>query len=118
MSQPLLNTVLGAASFGSWGDIPTIQDPADVQKFLDFFKQNGFNQLDTARIYGTSEAILGSLDVEKQEIIVDTKVESFSPGAHSPDNLRASVKKSLEDLKVKKVHILYLHSPGMTIFLP
>src|SRR4051794_23327638 len=108
MSQPILNTVLGAANFGETADTPTIKDPAAVQQLLDVWKRNGFSQVDTSRQYGTSEEMLGSLNYQEQGILVDTKILSFFPQAHSANNIRASIKKSLEGLKVEKVRFSFL----------
>jgi len=111
-SHTLLNTILGAGTVGeNYAGTATINDPAVVQQCLDYFKKEGYLQIDTARVYGTSEQMLASLKAQEQGFIIDTKIKSFLPGSHTPENLKLSFKESLESLNVKKVHILYLHAP-------
>eukprot|EP01118_Nematostelium_gracile_P007293 TRINITY_DN2360_c0_g3_i5.p1 TRINITY_DN2360_c0_g3~~TRINITY_DN2360_c0_g3_i5.p1 ORF type:complete len:318 (-),score=78.12 TRINITY_DN2360_c0_g3_i5:15-968(-) len=106
----LLNTVLGTANFGKWDGVFT-PPKGTPQEYLDLFKKSGFTDIDTARVYGTSEQTLGELGVEKQGFRVDTKVMSFYPGAHKANALKESVQESLKALETNKVHIMYLHVP-------
>jgi len=110
----LLNTILGTATFGDWGSgLATIKDPAVCQEFFDCCKKSGINQLDSARTYGkgSCEELIASLKYEEQGFLVDTKILSFFPGAHVPEKITDSIRKSLDALKTKKVNIMYLHAP-------
>jgi aflatoxin B1 aldehyde reductase len=109
MSHQLINTVLGTGNFGEVQMLKTLE--GNPQDFLDTFKKHGFKDLDTARAYGTSERVLGQLKAAEQGFTIDTKFVSFTAGAHSAASLKESVKTSLQELNVKQVHILYLHSP-------
>ena len=107
--QTLIKTVLGTSNFG-YHPMATLQ--GNPQDYLDTFKRYGFKDLDTARIYGTSEDVLGQLKVTEQGFVIDTKFNSFTkPGLHNPESLKESIKTSLSALGVNKVHILYLHAP-------
>jgi len=86
-------------------------NPVDGQKFLDVLKAYGFTDIDTARVYVAGEKNFGLVKAASQGFVIDTKVNSFFPGAHKPESIYASVKTSFELLGVDKVHILYLHSP-------
>ena len=107
--QTFINTVLGTANIGYNPLGATLQ--GNPQDYLDTFKRYGFKDLDTARIYGKSEDVLGQLKVAEQGFVIDTKFNSFNPGLHKPESLKESIKTSLNALGVDKVHILYLHAP-------
>eukprot|EP01119_Soliformovum_irregulare_P011603 TRINITY_DN2925_c0_g2_i2.p1 TRINITY_DN2925_c0_g2~~TRINITY_DN2925_c0_g2_i2.p1 ORF type:complete len:330 (+),score=126.69 TRINITY_DN2925_c0_g2_i2:110-1099(+) len=118
--MPRPELVFGTANFGFSDTLGTgIKDTPTFQSFLDYFKKNGIKQLDTARIYanGTSEEIIAAVKASEQGFLIDTKVKSFTKGDHTPENLRASVKASLDALKTKKIHILYLHAPDRSVSL-
>ena len=112
MSTQTLNTVLGAANFGD-GPINKIQ--GQPQEYVDLLKKYGFKDLDTAKAYGDSEHLIGLLNPDEQGLVIDTKVRwSLEPGAHAPESIKESIKTSLQELKVKQIHILYLHVPDRT----
>jgi aryl-alcohol dehydrogenase-like predicted oxidoreductase len=94
---------LGTVQFGlNYGVNNSIGKPSQtsVNEILDFVKNSGINSLDTANGYGDSESVLGNYGVENFQIITKTSSENF--------NLE-TVKKSLENLKVKKLFGLLLH---------
>jgi len=111
MAKSAVDVVFGVASFGY--EAPACTDKAALQSILDEFKKHGHNELDNARVYGngTSETFLGDIKYAEQGLILDTKVTSFAPGAHTPEKIAESVAQSLQQLKAKKVNILYLHAP-------
>jgi len=118
MSITALNVVFGTGAFGyeSEHSKRTVSDKAIVHNILEVVKKHGHHELDTARIYGagTSERVLGEVDYQAQGFIVGTKVNSFTPGAHSAEGIAKSLQESLKELKTNKVHILYLHAPDRT----
>jgi aflatoxin B1 aldehyde reductase len=115
MTSQLINTVLGAGLFGTHPGSPASGLNGNIQPLLDAFKKYGYNHIDTARVYGTSETVLGDQNVEGQGFIIDTKISSFFPGAHKAENVKKSFQESLVELKTKKVHILYLHGPDRSV---
>ncbi|MCJ1438210.1 hypothetical protein MMC27_007597 [Xylographa pallens] len=119
MSTPIPKIVLGAGSIGASADAQAhFTNVEDAQAFLNLFRSYGHVDIDTARGYspgapGTSEQILGQTDY-KQWAIIDTKVKSGPPNAHTKDNVAESIQQSLSALKVDKVHVQYLHMPDRT----
>jgi aflatoxin B1 aldehyde reductase len=118
MSSKGLPVLLGTANLGSPKDpdarintVPLAQEIANV------YRKHGGTTIDTARIYppgayGTAEEFLGETDVASWAVL-DTKVDS-NPGNHTAEKIAASIKASLNALKVKKVNLLYLHYPERT----
>jgi len=88
-----------------------VVDPAEAQKYLDLLKAHGVTDIDCARRYRFAEQNFAALKYADQGFIMDTKIQSYTPHAHAPENVHASMKESLEILGTQKVHILYLHAP-------
>jgi len=114
MSKTAIDVLLGTAAYGF--NPPALTDKAEIQRILDLYKSHGHNQLDNARVYGggTSETLFGELKYAEQGFVLDTKINSFSPGAHKAENIQKSLQASLEALKTNKVRVLYLHAPERT----
>jgi len=111
-----LNVLLGAANFGykpSASGVQVTSDKSLIESILQLYKENGYNQIDTARTYGdgTSEQILSAVDYATRGFILDTKIRSYFPGAHQKELVIKSFRESLQALNAEKVNILYLHSP-------
>ena len=108
MSTSTPKIVLGAGSIGASTDAQAhFTNAEDAQAFLNLFRSYGHVDIDTARGYspgapGTSEPILGQTDY-KQWAVIDTKVTSGSPNAHTKENIAESIQQSLNALKVDKV---------------
>lgn len=91
------------------------------------FQKHGHNEIDTARAYGegSSEEMLGELQWQKRELVMDTKyyptAGRSAPAAwdaelrHTPEGLRENLEKSLAALKTDKVDMWYLHGPDRTV---
>ena len=117
-SKPPLKIVLGTASFGS-SKAPQARfhTPEAAASLLDAFASRGYADLDTARAYpvgrgGTSERLLGQCESVHTWSNISTKVSSFMPGAHRPQNIRRSIAQSLESLQAPYgVDVMYLHAP-------
>lgn len=97
----------------------------EAQEMVDLFQSYGHVDIDTARIYGdgSSEEYLGRLSTAG--VNLDTKLFPSAanpkmalvgtPYHHNAHDLRLGLMRSLEALKVPKVHIWYLHSPDRTV---
>ncbi|KAJ3040195.1 hypothetical protein HDV00_011291 [Rhizophlyctis rosea] len=77
--------------------------------WLQTLERLGITHIDTARIYGESETVLGNLGAPKK-FNIDTKVP-FGPKAQTKEAVFAAQKASFSNLKVDKVDIYYLHGP-------
>ncbi|KAI9787934.1 MAG: hypothetical protein M1816_007334 [Peltula sp. TS41687] len=114
-----IKLVLGLASVGDESDRQArYTTPETAQQVTEFFRKRGYDHFDTARAYsvaapGSSERILGQTNLGEWATI-DTKVKSFSPGAHSSKGIAESIKASLGALNVSQVNIEYLHAPDRT----
>ncbi|EPS42423.1 hypothetical protein H072_3646 [Dactylellina haptotyla CBS 200.50] len=120
-----IKIVLGAMTIGVEGMKQTCVFGTEVAgEFLDTFQKHGHNEIDTARVYGegTSEQVLGKLDLEKRGLIVSTKLSKTSKiglpdgmlTTHRPEHLRQGLEVSLKALNLDKVDMFYLHAPDRT----
>jgi aryl-alcohol dehydrogenase-like predicted oxidoreductase len=95
-----------------------LPDDRAVARLLDTARELGINLLDTAPAYGTSEARLGKLLLDRRnDWLLCTKVgEHFEGGVSrydfSPEAVRASVKTSLQHLHTDRLDIVLIHSNG------
>lgn len=122
-----LNIVMGAMTFGEAGkDGARVHDLKDVEAILNVFKSHGHSEIDTARVYaaGTSEEYLGRLDLENKGFKIETKLyptiampsnTENDKITHTPEGLRAHLRKSLEALNVKSLEMWYLHGPDRSV---
>jgi len=78
-------------------------DHHEVKKAFDILEEEGIDTIDTARLYGQSETLLGLAGADER-FTLDTKVAGgFVKGSLTEEGIKKSVKKSLEELRVKKV---------------
>ncbi|ORZ12142.1 NADP-dependent oxidoreductase domain-containing protein [Lobosporangium transversale] len=111
--------ILGTQSFALHTTDPKtadfrVQGPENLKPFLDLLETFGVLELDTARVYcgGDTEATIGLVEGEPlTRFEISTKVYPLQPGDHSPEALVRHLYQSLEQLKVDKVKIFYLHAP-------
>jgi len=108
-----VEVVLGTGTVGDQTDpiVKNFYTPAATQEFLSLFRKYGYTRLDTARVYspsapGTSEPLLGQTDF-REWAKIDTKIAPY-PNLRK-NRIPVEIDKSLEDLKVSKVNIEYLH---------
>lgn len=86
-----------------------------VQPLVDLFKSHGYVEVDTARIYTDSEAVLGQLD---KSTLAGLK---FSTKAHplitplSKENILKQLNESLTALGVEHADVFYLHKPDNSV---
>jgi aflatoxin B1 aldehyde reductase len=79
---------------------------------LDYFQQQGYNEVDTARAYvgGKQETWTGEAGWQDRGLTLATKHYPFQPGQHKKEALRKALDTSLGELKAKTVDIFYLHA--------
>ena len=96
--------------------IHTVDDVASV---IDILQQHGHNEIDTARVYGTSEALLGQLKWQERGLVIDTKLNPRRMGpyqySHKKEDLKRGLLDSLQALNTEKVDLFYLHAPDVSI---
>ncbi|KAL3491769.1 NADP-dependent oxidoreductase domain-containing protein [Aspergillus germanicus] len=116
--NPLPRTILGLMTFGP--DVSTgarITSLDEFNKHLDYFQQQGFNEIDTARIYvgGKQEAWTKEAKWKERGLTLATKWYPKSPGDHRGDVIRKNLELSLSELGTDQVDIFYLHAPDRSI---
>jgi aflatoxin B1 aldehyde reductase len=110
--------ILGTMTFG-----PTESEGARVtsldeyKKVLDTFQQQGYNEIDTARVYvgGKQEAFTRDAGWKDRGLTVATKWYPFQAGAHAGDKLEEQLNKSLSELDTNCVDIFYLHAADRSL---
>lgn len=98
-------------------------DEATAVKLVHAALDSGFNFIDTARLYGDSERVLGlALEDRWDEVVVATKVDPRPPAnaTWSDTELRRFMEQSLETslrlLRTEHVDIWMIHSIGEALF--
>lgn len=89
----------------------------EFNKCLDYFQQQGYNEVDTARIYigGAQEAFTAQAKWKERGLSIATKWYPKQPGAHKPDVLRENLELSLKELQTNQVDIFYLHAADRSV---
>ncbi|MBV9742772.1 MAG: aldo/keto reductase, partial [Acidobacteriia bacterium] len=92
----------------------------EARRILNRALDCGINYLDTARVYGESEAIIGrTLEGRRHEFILNTKVSSFEEEGLAGETLRnrvvESVHQSLRALRTESVDVLMIHSASTEV---
>ena len=116
--NPKPRVILGLMTFGpdeSAGARVTSLD--EYNKCLDFFQQQGYNEVDTARTYvgGKQEAFTAEAHWKERGLTLATKWYPNEAGAHKPAVLKEKLNKSLADLKTDCVDIFYLHAADRSV---
>ncbi|KAM0250731.1 hypothetical protein ACHAQJ_008486 [Trichoderma viride] len=115
MSSPKSRIILGLMTF--YPDASSGARITDIETFnktLDVLQARGYNELDTARIYGNGaqEGFTGRTDWKQRGLTLATKVQyPRENGSNTVEKTIASVETSLKELKTDSVDILYLHKP-------
>ena len=93
------------------GTAPVGEGPVDVQEGIKIFGEaidRGVNYIDTARIYGNAEEILGHLiPKHRDKLFVVTKVSTDNAG-----KAELSLSESLRRLKTDHLDLVHIHSIG------
>ncbi len=86
-------------------------------KCLDYFQQQGYNEVDRARVYigGKQEAFIAAAHWKERGLTLATKWFPRQAGAHKPDVIKEQVNISLRELKTECVDIFYLHAPDRSV---
>lgn len=94
-----------------------ITDINEYTACLDHLMTNGYNEIDTARSYidGEQEGFTREAKYADRGFTIATKCYPVKPGAHSPERLKATLNKSLDQLGTKCVDIFYLHAPDRSV---
>ena len=110
LEMPVLS--LGGMRFQkSWDELKISEisqkEQNKVENILNLANKFGFNHIETAKYYGTSEIQLGMgfKSIEKIPKIIQTKI----PPNHDPKLFEAELLKSFEKLQVKKIDLLAIH---------
>lgn len=111
--NPLPRVILGLMTFGpneAAGARITSLD--EFNRCLDYFQKQGFNEIDTARIYvdGEQEAFTAKANWKQRGLTLATKWYPKEAGAHKPAILREKLELSLKELDTNQVDIFYLHA--------
>jgi aryl-alcohol dehydrogenase-like predicted oxidoreductase len=114
-----LNIIFGATRLGNAGWNGISAEDADDEaafKIFEILKKHGVNQLDTGRLYGSSEEALGRYKAGTDHgFIIDTKWVGgfFDPSSTTEDRIISDAQDSLTKLKIPKVHTFSLHAPNV-----
>ena len=110
LNMPVLS--LGGMRFQkSWDELKfseiSQKEQNKVENILNLANKFGFNHIETAKYYGTSEIQLGMgfKSIEKIPKIIQTKI----PPNRDPKLFEAELLKSFEKLQVKKIDLLAIH---------
>ena len=110
LNMPVLS--LGGMRFQkSWDELKfseiSRKEQNKVENILNLANKFGFNHIETAKYYGTSEIQLGMgfKNIKKIPKIIQTKI----PPNRDPKLFEAELLKSFEKLQVKKIDLLAIH---------
>lgn len=111
-----LTIVFGAGGLGD-REYCFVKTAAEAKVWLDACRKHKVTHADTAIFYSGSERMLGELGAGA-DFVIDTKNPGgFVPGNLTGEKLIEGHKKSLEELKVDSVDILYIHAPDDSVTL-
>lgn len=116
--NPKPRVILGLMTFGpdeTKGARITSLD--EFNNCLDYFQQQGYNEVDTARIYvdGKQEAFTAQANWKSRGLTLATKWYPFNAGDHSAEVLKAKCNESLKELQTDCVDIFYLHAADRSV---
>jgi len=104
-----IDLVLGTMTIGD-----QLKDNKDSSELLDYFFNQGYSKLDTARMYaqGNTERILGEILSEDHKNHIASKVSNaIGEKALTRKGITDQVEDILRLLKIQKLELLYLHWP-------
>lgn len=115
--NPVPRVILGLMTFGPEGSESKGARLSSLDKCLDYFQQQGFNEVDTARMYvgGEQEAFTAQAKWRERGLTLATKWYPKTPGDHKANVLRENVELSLKELQTNQVDIFYLHAPDRSV---
>jgi len=110
--------ILGLMTFGPDRKAGARIDSLDeFGQILDYFQQQGYNEIDTARVYveGKQEAFTAQAKWKERGLTLATKHYPTQPGMHTPDKIREALEISLRELQTDTVDIFYLHAADRSV---
>ncbi|KAK6329953.1 hypothetical protein TWF718_003380 [Orbilia javanica] len=123
-----LKIVFGGMALGKEGtDVSRVHSIDAAAALLDIFTSHGYNEIDTARLYGsgTSEEYFSALNWKDRGLVMGTKLYPTArvpmplpdsmKFSHSPEDLRRGLMDSLKALGTDKIDLFYLHGPDRTV---
>lgn len=89
----------------------------EFNKCLDYFQSQGYNEVDTARVYvgGKQEAFTKDAGWKDRGLTLATKWYPQNPGAHKPEVIKEKLNTSLKELGTDCVDIFYLHAADRSV---
>ncbi len=111
-----MKIALGTAQFGlDYGisNIHGITKKHEIDQILQFASENDIRIIDTAKLYGNSESVIGDFNNCNYDWSIVTKTPHFTGdhiGMEHVNQLKNSFSKSLLNLKKKSIYGLLLHS--------
>lgn len=118
MQNPKPRVILGLMTFGPDEEAGArITSLDEYNKCLDYFQRQGYNEIDTARVYiaGKQEAFTAAAHWKERGLTIATKWYPRQPGAHKPAVLKEQVNISLKELQTDCVDIFYLHAADRSV---
>ncbi|ODH48978.1 hypothetical protein GX48_04911 [Paracoccidioides brasiliensis] len=118
VQNPMPRVILGLMTFGPDPESSArITSLDETKKCLDYFQQQGYNEIDTARIYvgGKQEAFTAQAGWKERGLTIATKWYPSKPGYHHANVVREKLKESLRDLQTDSVDIFYLHAADRSV---
>ncbi len=118
MQNPKPRVILGLMTFGPDEEASArVTSLDEYNKCLDYFQQQGYNEIDTARVYvgGKQEAFTAAARWKERGLTLATKWYPRQPGAHKPAVLKEQVNTSLKELQTDCVDIFYLHAADRSV---
>lgn len=111
-----MKLAIGTVQFGTEYGVNSSNgkvDPKEVQKILKIAKSNKINLLDTAVSYGTSEEVIGKIDVTDFKVVTKTRYfENHEINNHEVKLLKNDFYNSLKKLNQDSVYGLLIHNAG------
>ncbi|KAI1434210.1 NADP-dependent oxidoreductase domain-containing protein [Xylaria sp. CBS 124048] len=118
-STPKDRIILGLMTFGPDAASGTpITDMAEFKRVLDRFQERGYNEVDTARVYGgrAQEGFTREAGWKERGLTLATKFQyPNSPGDSKGESVVQSLETSLKELGTECVDICYLHAADRSV---
>ncbi|CAE7208242.1 hypothetical protein CFE70_009108 [Pyrenophora teres f. teres 0-1] len=116
--NPKDRVILGLMTFGPDETAGArITEFGEFTKHLDYFQAQGYDEVDTARMYvgGKQEAWTRQAGWKDRGLTLATKVYPYEAGVHKPENLKKHFTTSLQELGADCVDVFYLHAPDHSV---
>lgn len=107
------NIILGSAQFGLDYGISNVQGKTSVYEVGEILKlaaDHGVDCIDTARVYGESESVIGQIPLARKFNLI-TKVPAINVGSNIKLHIENSLRTSLRLLKRDSLQGVLIHNP-------